>query len=159
MSLIWPTGHSYAPPSEAEWLQLCSLQGCGPKARKCTEAAHRAEGPWKPVQIPPPPPFPCEPQDSMPKPCPEAAALGSHQPRELGALQDLPNCSGGTPVQLCLYHLWLRNTRFTAEPLCNLQSFFFLCKWNKATFALRGLPIAAPVSSRQKTVFSQSAHT
>lgn len=153
-------------PNLANRAQLCSpLRGrvvatlLSPGLRsKCTEAAHRAGGPWKPAQIPPPPPFPCEPQDSMPKPCPEAAALGSHQPRELGALQDLPNCSGGTPVQLCLYHLWLRNTRFTAEPLCNLQS-FFLCKWNKATFALRSLPIAAPVSSRQKTVFSQSAHT
>lgn len=110
--------------------------------------------------MPPPPQVLCEPQGCVPKPCPEAAGLTSYQPDpELGALQDLPNWSGGTSVQLCLYHLWLRNTWFTTEPLCNLQSFFLLCKRNKATSTLRGPSIAAPLSLGRKTVLSQSAQT
>lgn len=99
-----PTGHTLVALSEEELMQLWSFQGCGPKARKRAEAGHRAGAPWKPAQIPPPPPqVPGEPQGCVPKPCPEAAALGSHQPDpELGALQDLPNKQGNTSTTLPL---------------------------------------------------------
>lgn len=124
----------YVAPSEAELLQLCSLQGW-----KWPEAAHKAGAPWKPAQIPPPQAL-CEPQgcNTQTEPWGSSTWLPPPWPRA-GALQDLPDWMGEH----------LSNPAWTAcgseTPHLQLNPF----ATSRHSFTLQGSPLAAPGSLGQ----------
>lgn len=141
MSLIQQrVGTALRPKKRLSWYNFALSRDL---ARQWAGAAHRTGAPWHLITT---------------SPAQASAAWASStwlppaQPVAV-ALWDLPDCSQGTHVQPCLYHLWLRNLNYswnTPQPPGIL--FFFLCTNGVRTTEVPQLQLRSPWGKRQSLV-------